>query len=89
LKHARALNPQDSSTEEMLYVTTMDLAQNIQQAGDYSQALQYYSEAAKQRPEDPTPHRRKAAIYKTTGRPAEAKAEQEIADKLGSKSGAS
>jgi len=89
LKHARALNPQDSSTAEMLYATTMDLAQKTEQAGNYSQALQYYSDAAKQQPEDPTPHRRMAAIYTTTGRPAEAKAEQEIADKLGSNSGAS
>lgn len=89
LKHAHALNPQDSSTSEMLYATTMDLAQKTQQAGEYSQALRYYSDAAQQRPEDPIPHRRMADIYTATGRPADAKAEQEIADKLGSKSGAS
>lgn len=89
LKHAHELNPEDSSTAEMLYATTLDLAQKTQEARQYSKALQYYLEAAKQRPDDPSPHRHMAEIYALTGRPADAKTEQEIADKLSSKSGAS
>lgn len=89
LRHAHDLNPQDSATAEMLYATTFDLAQQSQRAHQYSEALQYFAEASKMRPEDPDPHRRMAEIYTLTGRPDQAKTEQEIADKLSSKSGAS
>ncbi len=89
LRHAHDLNPQDSATAEMLYATTFDLAQQSQQAHQYSEALRYFAEASKMRPADPDPHRRMAEIYTLTGRPDQAKTEQEIADKLTSKSGAS
>ena len=89
LRHAHDLNPQDSATAEMLYATTFDLAQQNQQAHQYSEALRYFAEASKMRPEDPDPHRRMAEIYTLTGRPDQAKTEQEIADKLTGKSGAS
>jgi tetratricopeptide (TPR) repeat protein len=89
LRHAHDLNPQDPATAEMLYATTFDLAQQSQRAHQYSEALRYFAEASKMRPEDPDPHRRMAEIYTLTGRPDQAKTEQEIADKLSSKSGAS
>ena len=88
LKHAQELNPGDAPTAEMLFATTLDLAHRNQDAHQYTDALQYFADAAKQRPEDPAPHRGLAEIYQLTGRPAEAKAEQDLADKLG-KSGAS
>jgi Tfp pilus assembly protein PilF len=89
LRHAHDLNPQDSATAEMLYATTFDLAQQTQKAHQYSEALRYFEEASKMRPENPDPHRRMAEIYTLTGRPDEARTEQEIADKLTGKSGAS
>jgi Flp pilus assembly protein TadD len=73
----------------MLYATTFDLAQQNQQAHQYSEALRYFAEASKMRPEDPDPHRRMAKIYTLMGRPDQAKTEQEIADKLTGNSGAS
>lgn len=89
LRHARDLNPEDSATLEMLYATTFDLAQQTQKAHQYSEALRYFEEASKMRPENPDPHRRMAEIYGLTGRPDQARTEQEIADKLTGKSGAS
>jgi tetratricopeptide (TPR) repeat protein len=89
LQHAHDLNPQDSATAEMLYATTFDLAQHSEQAHQYSDALRYFTEASKMRPEDPDPHRRMAEIYTLMGRPDQAKTEQQIADKLTGKSGAS
>jgi tetratricopeptide (TPR) repeat protein len=89
LRHAHDLNPQDAGTAEMLYATTYDLAQRNQQARQYADALRYFAEAAKMRPAAPDPHRRMAEIYTLTGHPDEAKTEQEIADKLSGKNGAS
>jgi tetratricopeptide (TPR) repeat protein len=87
LRHAHDLNPQDSSTSEMLYATTLDLAQKTRDAKNYSDALRYLQEAAKMRPDDPTPHRRMAEIYTLTGHPDDAKAQQELADKLAANNG--
>jgi tetratricopeptide (TPR) repeat protein len=89
LRHAHDLNPQDAGTTEMLYATTFDLAQKNQQARQYADALRYFTEAAKMRPAAPDPHRHMAEIYTLTGHPDEAKVEQEIADKLSGKNGAS
>ena len=57
LRHAHDLNPQDPETAEMLYATTLDLAQKTQDARQYPDALQYLQEASSMRPDDPTPHR--------------------------------
>ena len=88
LRHAHHLNPQDSETAEMLYATTLDLARKNQDAHQYPDALRYLQEASNMRPDDPTPHRRMAEIYTLTGRPEDAKAQQEMADKLAAKNGA-
>jgi tetratricopeptide (TPR) repeat protein len=88
LRHAHDLNPQDTSTVEMLYATTLDLARKTQDADQYPQALRYLQEASSMRPDDPTPHRRMAEIYTLTGRPDDAKVQQETADKLAAKNGA-
>jgi tetratricopeptide (TPR) repeat protein len=88
LRHAHDLNPQDTETSEMLYATMLDLARKDQDAHQYPDALRYLQEAAGLRPDDPAPHRRMAEIYTLTGRPDDAKAQQEMADKLAAKTGA-
>jgi predicted Zn-dependent protease len=87
LRHAHDLNPQDAETAEMLYATTLDLARKTQDAHQYPDALRYLQEASSMHPGDPTPHRRMAEIYTLTGRPDDAKAQQEMADKLAAKNG--
>lgn len=82
LRHARELNPQDAGTAELLYAITLDLAQQNQGARQYSESLRYLEEAAKLKPQEAEPHRRMAGVYTRTGRPAEAKTEQERADQL-------
>src|SRR5712692_1663805 len=96
LGHARQLNPLDSGTTDLLYITTLGLARKSlaqkslaqkspaesQGARQYSDSLRYFEEAAKLRPKEPEPHRGMAEIYTLTGRPAQARAEQQEADRL-------
>lgn len=83
LQHAHELNPSDSGTVDLLYAASFSLARKAQTARRYSDSLRYYSEAAKLRPAEPAPHREMAKIYALTGRHAQAKAEEEAADRLG------
>ncbi len=85
LRHARQLNPQDSSTADLLYGTTLNLAKKSQAARQYSGALRYFEEAAKLRPQDPEPHRGMAEIYSHMRKPAQAAAERQQADQLAKK----
>jgi len=87
LHHAHQLNPQDSSTSDLLYITAFGLAQKSQAAKQYSDSLRYLEEAARLRPHEAEPHRRMAEIYTLTGRPAEATAEQRKADRLNKSQG--
>ena len=97
LHHAHQLNPQDSGTMDLLYVTAMNLAKkSLEQKGvapksqstqRYSESLRYLGEAAELRPQEPEPHHRLAEIYSLTGRPAQAKTEQQEADRLTRNSG--
>jgi len=97
LHHAHQLNPQDSGTMDLLYVTAMNLAKkNLEQKDaapksqstkQYSDSLRYLVEAAELRPQEPEPHHRLAEIYSLTGRPAQAKTEQQEADRLTRNSG--
>src|SRR5713101_2303989 len=92
LHHAHQLNPQDSGTTDLLYITALNLAKKIlektdapaksQSSGLYSDTLRWLLEAVKLRPQEPEPHRRLAEIYNLTGRPVQAKAEQQEADRL-------
>ena len=82
LHHAHQLNPQDSSTGDLLYMATLGLAQKSQSAKQYSEALRYFEEAAKLRPLEPTPHQGMAEIYTITNHPAQATAAQQEADRL-------
>jgi tetratricopeptide (TPR) repeat protein len=85
LQHARQLNPQDSSTADLLYITTMRLAEKSQTARQYSNALHYFEEAATLRPHDPEPHRGMADIYTHTGKAAQAATERQEASRLSNK----
>lgn len=87
LSRAHHLNPQDSATMELLYRTTLGLAQRSQTARQYPEALHYLEEAATLRPLDPEPHRRMAEIHKLAGRRAQAKKELLEADRLAGNSG--
>jgi len=87
LRHARELNAQDATTIEMLYATTMDLARQSQGKGQYPDSLRYLDEAAGLKPLDPEPHRRMAEVYMLAGRPSEAKAEREKAERLAKSAG--
>jgi tetratricopeptide (TPR) repeat protein len=82
LHNAYELNPQDSGTANMLYLTALQLARKSEEAGDYSHSLTYLQEAAKLRPEQPDPHRRMAKIYSLTAHSAQAAAEEREADRL-------
>lgn len=82
LRHAHELNAQDAATAELLYTTTLELAQASQKARNYSDSLRYLSEAAKLRPQEPEPHRRLAEVYTLMARTAQAASEQQEAERL-------
>ena len=62
LRRAHELNPQDPGAVDLLYATTLRLAHKSQDAHQYSDALRYFEDAAKQRPDDPEPQRGKSEI---------------------------
>jgi len=82
LNRAHELNPQDSSTTDLLYRNSLQLAQKAHDAHQYSSALQYLQEAAKLKPGESEPHRRMSEIYSLTAQAAKASAEQRQADRL-------
>ena len=82
LRRAHQLNPADSQTTNLLYLTLLGLARKGQAAREYSDSLRYLGEAANLRPADPEPHRILAKIYVLTGNTAEAAAEEQRADQL-------
>jgi len=51
-------------------------------AREYSDALRYFAEASKLRPNEPEPHRGMAEVQTATGHLAEAAVEQRQADRL-------
>jgi tetratricopeptide (TPR) repeat protein len=82
LSHAHQLNPQDSVTTDLLYSTTLGLAQKSQTARRYPEALHYLEQAALLRSQEPEPHRRMAEIHKLTGHSGRATKELQEADRL-------
>ena len=85
LRHARQLNPQDSSTDDLLYSTTLKVAQKSQKDRQYTNAQRYFLEAAQLRPQDPEPHRGLAEVYTLTGQVQQAADEHRQADRLSQK----
>jgi Flp pilus assembly protein TadD len=82
LHRAVELNPQDSGTIDLLYATTLQLAEKAEAKNEHSDSLRYLQEATKLRPQEAEPHRRMAGIYSRTARIAQANAEQAEADRL-------
>ena len=79
LRHAHQLNPQDSSTVDLLYTSTVAVAMKHKQARHYPESLHCLEEAANLRPQEAAPHRLMAEIYGLTGRPDRASTEQKKA----------
>jgi Flp pilus assembly protein TadD len=82
LHHAHDLNPQDSATSDLLYLSVLKLGYKNGESGQYPESLRYFEEAAKLRPQEAEPHRGLAAVYTQTGRSAQASAEQREVDRL-------
>jgi tetratricopeptide (TPR) repeat protein len=82
LHHAHDLNPEDSDTSDLLYLSILKLGYKSGESGQYQDALRYFEEAAKLRPADPEAHLGLAAVYSQTGRLTQAQAEQRLAERL-------
>lgn len=87
LHHAHELNPQDSETSDLLFLSILKLGYKSGESGQYPESLQYFEEAQKLRPQDPEPHVGMAAVYTQTGRRTQALAEQQEAERLAKNAG--
>ncbi len=75
LSHAHQLNPGDADTTELLFRTSLFLAQRKLSKSDYRNGLTYLVSAEKLRPRNPEVHRYLARVYELLGRKAQAEAE--------------
>jgi len=82
LRHAHELNPADSPTENLLYLSSLDLARQSRNAKQYSDSLNYLQEAVALRPLEPEPHRALAEVYQLMGNSEKGVAEQQQANRL-------
>jgi len=82
LNRAHDLSPRDPETTGLLYELALVLAEKSQASKQYATSLQYLAEAAKLRPGDPEPHRRRAEVYNLTGQQAQAAEERREAERL-------
>ncbi len=82
LKSAHAIKPEDAATSDLLFLTTLSLARKAQASRKYPDALEYFQESAKLKPQEPSPHRGLAELYKLTGHSADAKRELAEAARL-------
>jgi Flp pilus assembly protein TadD len=82
LHHAHDLNPEDSETADLLYLSILKLGFKNGESAQYAQSLRYFEEAARMRPQEPEPHAGMAAVYSQTGRAAQAAAEQKTVERL-------
>lgn len=88
LLHAHRLNPEDKSTEDALFLTTLGLGRKKAFAKQYAAALHYFQQAANLKPQEPSPHEGMAQIYSLTRRTTLAAAEEHHAQQLRRKAGA-
>jgi tetratricopeptide (TPR) repeat protein len=82
LSHAHDLNPEDSATSDLLFLSILKLGYKKGESGDFPESLRYFKEAAKLRPQEAEPHRGLAAVYGSTNKPELAAAEEQEADRL-------
>jgi tetratricopeptide (TPR) repeat protein len=75
LHRAHQLAPQDADTALLLYKSLRELAKRSDEASSDDEAIRYLEEASLLAPGDPEPHQRLARIYRRTGRPDQAAAE--------------
>jgi len=85
LHHAHELNPQDSESSDLLFLSILKLGYKSGESGQYTQSLRYFEEAAKLRPNEPEPHVGMASVYTQTGHQAQALAEQREVERLSKK----
>src|SRR5437868_8293214 len=83
LRHAQELNPSDAATGDLLYLSALGVARKNQSGKQYADALKFFQEAAKLKPQEPAPHRGMAEVYSLTGHSAQAAKEQAEAKRLG------
>src|SRR5262249_20354073 len=79
---AHKLNPDDKPTQELLYKSTVILADQAEAKASTADAIRYWKEAAKLRPAQAEPHSRLSVLYAKTGRAQLARQEQQEADRL-------
>ncbi len=82
LHRAYQINPNDSTTGDMLFEACIVLAKKHKAVKQYSEAMTLLQEAAGIRPVEPVPHREMADIYRLTGKSDSAKQEDTTADEL-------
>jgi tetratricopeptide (TPR) repeat protein len=87
LSTAHKVKPDDKPTEELLYKSTVILADQAESKASTADAIRYWKEAAKLHPAQPEPHSRLSALYGKTGRAQLARQEQQKADRLTGASG--
>jgi Flp pilus assembly protein TadD len=84
LRHARQLNPQDTSTADLLYLSALQLGRKRREEKQYAEALRYLQEAASMKPQEPAPHLSMADVYSDLGRTKQAQDEHREAERLSS-----
>lgn len=82
LGHAHRLNAQDSATQDMLFLATLSMGRKAQAGQRYPDAIRYFMEAAKLKPQEPSPHVGLSETYELSGRAALAKEEAQKAESL-------
>ena len=82
LRRAHKLNPSDTATENLLYLSTLDLARKSRAARQYADCITFLQQASALRPLDPEPHRTMAEIYQLMGQTQKAAAQQDQAKRL-------
>ena len=87
LSAAHKVKPDDKPIEELLYRSTVILADQAEAKSATADAIRYWKEAEKLRPAQPEAHSRLAALYSKTGRIQLARQEQQEADRLAGASG--
>lgn len=83
LNRAHTLNPQDLVTVQMLYAAALSLSRTNANEKRFEDSVRYLKEAVTLGPKESEPHRRLAEVYTLMGRPSEASAEQQEAERLG------
>jgi Tfp pilus assembly protein PilF len=63
-------------------MAALELAKKSEESASHPQALVYLRDAAALKPSEPQPHQRMALIYKQTGHPEQASAEQQKLNQL-------